>query len=328
MNPVVAALLVAISSAGCQKSASPLTTVSEVPLPGGATRFDYQSFDSTTGRLYVSHMGDGSIVVFDTRSNKTIAELSDFPRVTGMLAVPEEGRVYASVPGRHGVAALLGGRTFKPVGFVAGGRFPDGIAYVPKLRRLFVSDESGGVDLVIDAKTNKLLGKIDLGGEAGNTHYDPKSNLVWVAQQTTNELIAIDPAALGITHRIKLPSLKGAHGFLIDPLMSRAYVTGEDNNRLVVVDLYEMVERPDLGSFEVTDGPDVLAFDPGLSRLYLACEGGAIEVFRVTSNGLKRLGTVRRQHAHSVAVDPKSHRVYVPLQDVGGKPEMWVLEPG
>src|SRR6266481_1306253 len=44
----------------------PLRTLQDVPLSGGASRFDYQSFDPNTGRLYIAHLGDGSLVVFDT----------------------------------------------------------------------------------------------------------------------------------------------------------------------------------------------------------------------------------------------------------------------
>jgi len=43
----------------------PLRTIRDVPLSGGATRFDYQSFDPNTGRLYLAHLGDSSMVVFD-----------------------------------------------------------------------------------------------------------------------------------------------------------------------------------------------------------------------------------------------------------------------
>jgi hypothetical protein len=32
-------------------------------------------------------------------------------------------------------------------------------------------------------------------------------------------------------------------------------------------------------------------------------------------------------NAHVVAVDPATHRVYFPLQNVGGKPVMRVMEP-
>src|SRR5580765_3593017 len=58
----------AVSSAN-----TPLTVVADVPLPGPAKRFDYQSFDSTTGRLYISHMRGDRLVVFDTRAQKLVA---------------------------------------------------------------------------------------------------------------------------------------------------------------------------------------------------------------------------------------------------------------
>ena len=35
----------------------PLEMVADVPLPGGAFRFDYQSLDSEGGRLYMAHLG-------------------------------------------------------------------------------------------------------------------------------------------------------------------------------------------------------------------------------------------------------------------------------
>jgi hypothetical protein len=62
--------------------------VAEVPLPGGATRFDYQSLDTTTGRLFIAHLGDGHLVVFDTRERRVVSDLPGFPRVHGVWAVP------------------------------------------------------------------------------------------------------------------------------------------------------------------------------------------------------------------------------------------------
>jgi hypothetical protein len=63
-------------------------------------------------------------------------------------------------------------------------------------------------------------------------------------------------------------------------------------------------------------GIDVLAFDPGLQRLYAASETGMVAVFAVaadrsvTEMGRGFLGP----NAHSVAVDPTTHRVYFPLE--------------
>src|SRR5205085_9853411 len=83
-----------------------LKTVADVPLPGGATRFDYQSFDPSTGRLYISHMGDGRLVVFDTKARKVTADLDGFRKVTGVLFVPNLNRVYASAAGSHEVVVV------------------------------------------------------------------------------------------------------------------------------------------------------------------------------------------------------------------------------
>src|SRR5262249_46280746 len=125
-----------------QRSISGLRAPFDVPLPGRPVRFDYQSEDAGTGRLYLSHMNDASIVVFDTRANRVIGTVTETPGVTGVWVVPDLHRLYASVTGRHHVAiidpdSLKIRTTLGPIGF------PDGIAYAPTVKRVFVSDESG-----------------------------------------------------------------------------------------------------------------------------------------------------------------------------------------
>jgi DNA-binding beta-propeller fold protein YncE len=83
--------------------------------------------------------------------------------------------------------------TLEIVARVPGAQFPDGIAYAPDERRLFVSDESGEQELVFSAATNAVVARIALGGEAGNTQYDAGSHCVFVAVQTANEIAVIDP---------------------------------------------------------------------------------------------------------------------------------------
>src|SRR5438552_2986460 len=162
---------------------APLRLVADVPLPGSASRFDYQSLEPTSGRLFISHMGAGQLVVFDVRAGKVIGNLDGFPTVTGVLAVPAEHRAYASAAGDHAVV-VVHDSTLQIVARVPGPRFPDGIAYAPEERRVFVSDESGRRDVVIDATTNSVVAQIELGGEAGNTQYDIGSHCVIVAVQT------------------------------------------------------------------------------------------------------------------------------------------------
>jgi hypothetical protein len=67
--------MVVATSLGAGSTAPTLVTVADIPLPGRATRFDYQGFDPKTKMLYLSHMGDGELVVFNTESRKVVAHL-------------------------------------------------------------------------------------------------------------------------------------------------------------------------------------------------------------------------------------------------------------
>jgi DNA-binding beta-propeller fold protein YncE len=244
--------------------------------------------------------------------------------VTGVLAVPEHHRVYAAVAGDHQIA-IIDDQTLGVIARLGKISFPDGLAYSPETERIFVSDESGGGELVIDATTDSVVTTIDLGGEAGNTHDDAGSGCIVVAVQSRNELVFIDSITDQVDSRIELDAdCEGPHGFLIDAPRRLAFVTCEDNARLLVVDLMTMGVT---ATYDVGDGPDVLAFDPGLQWLYVASEAGVVSVFAEQRGAHKAIGEYRSPHAHSVAVDPATHLVYVPLESVDGAPVLRILEP-
>jgi len=301
-----------------------LELVAELPLPGPANRFDYQTIDPARGRLYISHMDAGRVIVFDLDSSRVVAEVPGTPRATGILAVPAHHAVYVSAAGAHEVV-VVDDRTLTISARVGGIRFPDGIAWAPAEDKVFVSDESGSADVVIDARTNEKRSTIALGGEAGNTHYDSVSHCILVAVQTRGELVAIDPATERVVARYAMTGADGPHGFALDEPGRLAFVTGEENATLLVVDLRTMrtVQRLAVGQ-----SPDVVAWDPGWRRLYVASESGVLSAFAADGDTLRALGELRAPHAHSVSVDPRTHRVYIPLENVAGRPVLRIMAPG
>ena len=311
------------SLAATTQPKSGLRLVREIPLPGPANRFDYQSVDPASGRIYMNHMNAGSMIVFDADNAKVIAEIMDLPRATGVWAVPVHHQIYVSTPGAHQVA-IIDDRSLKVVARVGGVRFPDGIGYAPDADKVFVSDESGGADVVIDPKTGKKRSTIELGGEAGNTHYDSVSHCILVAVQTRDQLVAIDPVSERIVQRYALPGSDGPHGFVLDEPGRLAFVTSEGNGLLQVVDLRTMKI---VQSIQVPDDPDVLAWDPSWRRLYVASESGAVSAFWLDGQTLHPIGEVRMPHAHTVSVDPRTHLVYLPLENISGGPVLWIYEP-
>ncbi len=302
---------------------APLVTVADIPLPGPTGRFDYQSVDTSAARLYISHMGAGTLLAFDLDSSRVIAEVRGVDRATGVWAVPSQHAVYVSAAGRHQVVAI-DDRTLAITARVSGIRFPDGIAYAPAERKVFVSDEAGSADVVIDARTNSKRATIALGGEAGNTHYDSVSHCVLVAVQTRNQLVAIDPATERVVQRYALPGSDHPHGFTLDEVGRLAFVSSEGNATLQVVDMRTMRI---LAVYHVGSGPDVLAWDPRWRRLYVASESGVVSTFVADGATLRPLGELHIPHAHTVAVDPRTHRVYLPLENVRGRPMLRVMTP-
>lgn len=300
-----------------------LRVVAEIPLPGPANRFDYQSYDPTTHRLYMNHMDAGETLVFSTDSDRMIGRISGVSRATGVLVIPSLHRVYVSAAGTHEVVGV-DDRTLRIVQRIGGIRFPDGIAYDPDVGKLFVSDESGSADVVIDANTGKKLATIALGGEAGNTQYDSVSHCVLVAVQTLNELVAIDPLSEKIARRYALPGAEHPHGFAIDQPGRLLLMSCEGNARLLVLDLTNMHVT---GTHEVGESPDVLAWDPEWRRLYVASEGGLLSAFWADGITLQPAGEYRAPHAHTVGLDPLTHRIFLPLQDVDGRPVLRILTP-
>jgi YVTN family beta-propeller protein len=286
-------------------------------------RFDYQSLDVSQHRLYVAHMNADQLVVFDTSTRAVVANLSGFPRVHGVVAVPELGRLYASATGEHRVV-VVDMATLKTIASVGPVNYPDGLAYAPGVKRVYVSDEHGDADAVIDAGTNALIATIPLGGGAGNTVYDSGSGHILVAVHGKNEVAVIDAATAKIIGRHPTTGIEHPHGIALDVAARLAFVAGEGNNKVAVVDLMDMQV---VTVYPVGKGPDVLAFDPGLKLLYVAAESGHVTVLREEGKALITQGTFFMPHAHTVSVDPQTHLVYFPLQNEGGHPVLRIMAP-
>lgn len=300
-----------------------LTKVTDIPMPGPAVRFDYQTFEPSNGRLYIAHMNADQVVVFDTSKRQVVANLDGFKRVHGLAVAPEIHRLYASATGSHQVLAV-DTESMKTVGAAGPVIYPDGLAYAPKQNKVFVSDERGRVDAVIDAASNKLITNIPLGGGAGNTVYDPGSGHILVAVHGVNLLAVIDPATNRIISRIPLAAIKNPHGIALDTGDRIAFVAGEENHSLAMVDLNTMKV---LSTYQVGEDPDVLAYDPGLKRLYVSAESGTVTIFQNQGRILTLIDSFEMSHAHTVAVDPKTHFVYFPLESIDGHPVLRIMRP-
>jgi DNA-binding beta-propeller fold protein YncE len=137
--------------------------------------------------------------------------------------------------------------------------------------------------------------------------------------QGQNIFAVIDPATDQVIGRYPVGKCEGNHGMALDPEHHRAFLSCEGNELMTVFDLDKHAA---IAFLKMPGGPDVIKFDPGLGRIYVACYSGAVAVFHQDDpDNYRKLEDFRVQHAvHTVAVDLKTHRLYTPEQEEDGKP--------
>lgn len=319
----LAVALLAAGSAATQRSL-PLDPVADVALPGRASRFDYQFVDDGSRRLYIAHLGDSSLLVFDLDAGRIVSEIRNLPSVHGVVAASARHLVFATATADKSVA-FIDDSTFEVRSRVRAGEYPNGLAYDPRSDRVFVSNNRGAGVGVVDVKTVSPLPGIDVGGGAGNTQYDAGSGHVLAAVHGRPYLAEIDGAALKVVSRIRLRGVTGCHGLLVQAELRLAFAACHGKGAvLAVVDLRDLRQ---LTTLPLPPEIDVLAFDPGLRRLYAAAETGIVVVFAVAADrSVTELGRgFAGPNAHSVAVDSRTHLVYFPIADLGGRPVLRIM---
>ena len=101
-------------------------------------------------------------------------------------------------------------------------------------------------------------------------------------------------------------------------LTEAGYVMNVDN--ALDLESVQVVFTGDVGK-----APDALDVDRPLQRVCVAAESGPLTVFDYSSGSVRELlKSDAGPNAHSVAVDPTTHHIYLPLQNVNGHREMVV----
>jgi DNA-binding beta-propeller fold protein YncE len=321
----VVSVLVALSACvdvSARETSLPLVEVARVSLPGPANRFDYTSIDPQARRLYIAHMNASRLITFDLRARRVIRTLG-VPGVHGVIAVPALHRVFVSATDVH-EAWTIDTRSGRVLARAPAGSYPDGLAYDPVERHVFVSDESGGVETVLNAKGARIA-TVQLGGEAGNVQYDSGTHRILADVQSKNEVAVIDPSTNEVVRRVHV-GCDHDHSLLVDASRRLAFVACDGDARLLTLDLRRMKVTQ---SASVGSDPDVLAFDTSSRRLYVAAESGDVAVFAEGAHSLTKLGqALVAPAAHTVAVDPRTHLVYFPLErGSGGGPQLLIMRP-
>jgi YVTN family beta-propeller protein len=291
--------------------------VIELPGPKGK-RFDYLTIDSSRNLLFSTHLGAGLLYAIDLKTNKLVKTFENLPGIEGVEIAPDMRKAYTSnwLENKIGVIDLDHMQVIKKIPTESK---PDGIAYAPPFHKIYVSDERAHAEAVVDVNQDTVVTTLHFASETGNPRYDPVSKRLYVNLQDKNVIAEIDPATDKEIAQYPVGKCRGNHGMALDSEHRLAFLSCEGND---LMEIFRLDTHQVIADFPQVKGGDVIAYDPGLRRIYVACYDGAISVFQEDDpTHFRKLGDVPVQKKiHSLAIDPGNHRVYAPEQEEDGAP--------
>lgn len=282
---------------------------------GGEGGWDYVSLDSKGARIYVPR--STRVMVMDLDGNLK-GEIPNTSGVHGVAFAKELDRGFTS-NGRANTMTVFKLSTLEVVKEVkTTGENPDAILYDPATRQVFTFNGRGKNATVFNAETLEVAGTIPMGGKPEFAVSDGQGQ-VFVNVEDTHELLAIDTRARAVKSRWPLKPLEEPTGLASDGAHHLLFAVG-GNKLMAVVDAGT---GQVLQTLPIGQGCDGAAFDPATGLAYASNGEGTLTVIR--SDGAKHFSVVAtiptRKGARTMALDEKTHLIYLPTADFGPAPE-------
>jgi DNA-binding beta-propeller fold protein YncE len=319
----LACFLLASSAAlhGAAPAKSGYHVAREIKL-GGEGGWDYLTVDPAARRLYVSH--STKVTVVDVDSGKRVGDIQNLSGVHGIALAPDLNRGFIS-NGRSSMITIFDPRTLATLSEVKStGENPDAILYEPFSHQVFAFNGRGKNATVLDAKTGKVAGTIELGGKPEFATSDLKGR-VFVNIEDTGEVAVLGTKDLAVKARWPLKPCEEPTGMAIDRRHHRLLI-GCSNRLAAFVDTEKgrLVTTVPIG-----DGVDGTAFDPATGLGYSSNGEGTLTVIREeTPDKLTVVETVpTRKGARTIALDEKTHSLFLPTAEYGPPPAPTAEQP-
>lgn len=284
--------------------------VKTIPI-GGNGRWDYCVVDRAARRLYVSH--GTHVVVLDADSGAVVGDIPNTLGVHGIALATDLGRGFITA-GRANTIIIFDLKTLKTLGTVkSGGMNPDAVYYDAGSKRVFAFNGRSANAIAVNAADGKVAGLIPVGGRPEFAAGDDQGH-VFVNIEDKSQLLEIDAQKLSVLHRWPLAGCKEPSGLAFDQKNRRLFsVCGNKKMMVVNADTGKVVATPAIG-----EDPDAAGFDPDTQLVFSSNgESGDLTVIHQDSpDNYTVVDTVpTRKYARTMAIDLKTHNIFLPLAE-------------
>jgi len=287
--------------------AASLTPGQPLELVGTHGKFDFIKIDPALHRLLVCHTGNGSLDVIDVDANKLIKSIPT-GAAQGVAVDNKNGRYFVSVS-KPPKLVIIDSTKLEVIGEVPLPDPADVMAYHAESNRAFVCCDTKPEIWVIDPEAKKIETTLTMPG-AGmeDLGFNADGTFLFQNLKDTGALAKIDLKDLKIAGTWPTTPAEKPHGSAMVDAQNAILIAG-GTGKLVLMSLST---GQVLASTDIAPRVDEIAYDPGMQQAYCASGTGVISVVSVSPNKLTTIDKIpSSQGAHSIAVDPKTHTVWI-----------------
>jgi DNA-binding beta-propeller fold protein YncE len=309
----VAASFAASSLARAQASTPGYHVIHKIPA-GGEGGWDYVTVDADGNRLFLSRSTHAMVI--DLGTNSVIGDIPNTLGIHGVALAPDLNRGFTS-NGRDSSVTIFDYKTLAPITVLKiPARNPDAIFYDPATKRVFTFNGGSSNATAIDAANGTVVGNVDLAGKPEGAVFE--NGRGYVNLEDKSQIAVFDPKTLAVLARWPLAPCEEPTGLAIDRVHQRLFA-GCGNKTMAVVDIQT---GKVVASVPVGDGVDAAGFDPATQLAFTSNGEGSITVVHEdTPDKYTVVETVPTQRgARTMAVNPKTHRLYTVSADFGPVP--------
>src|SRR5260370_13394953 len=144
----------------------------------------------------------------------------------------------------------------------------DAILYVPSAQIVYVANGDAKMATLIDPEKRMTVGTVPLPGKPEFPAMDSHTGVLYQNLEDINSIVAVDLAKREVIGQWSLAPCEGPTGMAMDSEQRRLFAVCSGNATLVVFDLET---HQVITSLKIGGGPDSVAFDGSLLRIYCAC---------------------------------------------------------
>ncbi len=281
----------------------PISSPESVPIFSG---FDYVTVDAERRRVYAAHTASRALTIVDADSGKVLGQVRVGP-VHGIAVDPASGHVFTGNGTDNTISEVdpVSGSVLRSAD-VSGA--VDALAYDAANGHIYADEDDGTHIFVVDAKTMKSVGAVDLPGHKPEyLAVDPETHDVYQNIANLGEYVVVDGTTLKVKKTIATPDVTGNHPLQYDAAHRHVLIGGQ-NATLVAYDVSGTL----LGKTAVQKSIDQCSLD---QRSHLiACAGsGMVTVLRDNVRGAPTIvsQTPVERGAHTVGIDEKTGNVWL-----------------